>query len=232
MAAVQPSDALSQWRWSSAMAACCASRSALVRPGISSFAELSELAWPQPAGPRSIASARAASDVARKTFIAEFPPLLRAARLLLRFLQARNHAVAGSVNRAVFVDGENQGTGEHGPEIAASDDLVALDFVGAIHGVGAEGHVGFAVFELGVDRTAGVAIFAFGAAAAPDRQGCASQNENQKRIADRCAIHKILLSRNSTLWISRKRPAISCCIFRPRGIRPSVAVWPHTVLQF
>src|ERR1700733_8637088 len=215
MAAVQPSDALSQWRWSSAMAACCASRSALVRPGISSFAELSELAWPQPAGPSSIASARAASDVTRSTFIAEFLPLFRAARLLLRFLQARNHAVAGAVNRAVFVDGENQGAREHGPEIAASDDLVALDFVGAVHGVGAQGYVGFAVFEFGVDRTAGVAIFAFGAAAAPDCQSCTSQNENQKRVADRCAIHKTLLSKDSILWISRKRPATPRWAFRP-----------------
>ncbi len=72
------------------MAAARAARSALVRPGISSF-EPAELEWPQPVGPRNIASANAMSDGMRWV-------------LTVGFLSSRNFArriaIVTSLSRA------------------------------------------------------------------------------------------------------------------------------------
>ena len=78
----------------------------------------------------------------------------------------------GTINRAVFIHGEDQRAGQHRSEIAARDDLVAVNFVRAVNGVGAERYVGLAVLEFGVDGATGIAVLAFGAASTPDRQSC------------------------------------------------------------
>src|SRR5580698_10334665 len=152
---------------------------------------------------------------------------------LFHFLKTGNHGVAWAINGAVLVHGEDQRAGQHRPEIAARDDLVTVNFVGTVNGIRAECHIGLAVFEFSVDCAAGVPVFTLGAAPAPRGPCCRSQNEDEKRIADGSAIHKILLSTYSTfLDFKIARGSLSLESRRPATQTPSVAVWLRTVLQF
>src|ERR1700722_18694375 len=103
-------------------------------------------------------------------------------RTLLHFFEPRNHGAAGPIDRTIFVDGEDQGTGQHQPKVTLGDDFVAFDFVRAVDGVGTETDVGFPVFEFGVYTSARVAILSFRAATTGGNKSCGRKEKNQKRF--------------------------------------------------
>src|SRR5271156_72539 len=101
---------------------------------------------------------------------------------LLHFFKPRNHGAAGTIDRTIFVDGEYQGTRQHQPEVAFGDDFIAFDGVGAVDGVRTEANIRLAVLELGVYRTARVAVLSFRAAAASDHESGGDQKRCEKRL--------------------------------------------------
>src|SRR5580700_8973306 len=119
-----------------------------------------------------------------ETFFHRILPFIANQRRLLYFLESGNHGVSRAINRAVFVDGEDQWTRQHQPEIAAGNDFVALNFVGAVNGVSAETDVRLAILEFGVDRAGGIAVLTLGTAAARSCESCAGQHGDKKRLAN------------------------------------------------
>jgi len=103
---------------------------------------------------------------------------------LFYFVELGDEGGAGAGDGAVVVDGEDAGIGDHHAEVAAGDDFFAFDGVRACDGVAAEGDVGFAVLEFGVDRARGIPVLALGAAAASEREEGGGQDGDENCFAD------------------------------------------------
>jgi hypothetical protein len=98
---------------------------------------------------------------------------------LLNFLEPWNHGVAGAINRPVFVDREHDWVGQHQPEVAAGDDLIAVNFVGAVDRVSPQRDVCLSIFEFGVDRAAGIPVLPLRAFAAATGENGKGQHRKQ-----------------------------------------------------